>query len=395
MKNLDLVILAGGKGSRIKRYLKNKPKPMLKFNNIFFLQYLINSYSRYPFRKIIILTGYKNKIIFKNFHNKVFNFTKIICLKEKKPMGTGGALNNLKKVDINDFVLVNGDTIFDIDLKDFTKKLESKKIGRIALVFKRKNTLNYKLNNLDIKNKNIIYKRKSNLMNGGVYYFKKSILNKVSNTNFSLENDLLPKIINDKSIIGLMYKRFFLDIGTPKYLKVSEKKIKKYFKRPSVFLDRDGVINYDYGYVYKKKDFKFKNGVIKGLKYLIKKKYLVFIVTNQAGIAKGYYKESDFQKLHLYLKNFLYKKNIYFDDVQYSPYHSNAKFKKFKKKSSLRKPGNQMIKNIFKKYLIDKQKSIMIGDKKSDYLAAKKSNLKFEYAENNFFKQIKRFTNNY
>ena len=107
MKNIDLVILAGGKGSRIKRFLHNKPQPMLIFNNIYFLQYLINNFSKYPFDNIYILTGYKSDIIFKNFHNKTFNFTKIICLKEKKLMGTGGALLNLKKTKINDFVLIN------------------------------------------------------------------------------------------------------------------------------------------------------------------------------------------------------------------------------------------------------------------------------------------------
>ena len=117
MKNIDLVILAGGMGTRIKEFLNNKPKPMMKFNNIYFLQYLINIFTKYPFNKIYILTSYKNKIIFDNFHNKIFNLTKIICLKEKKPMGTGGALNNLKKYKINNFILTNGDTIFDIDLK--------------------------------------------------------------------------------------------------------------------------------------------------------------------------------------------------------------------------------------------------------------------------------------
>ena len=395
MKNLDLVILAGGKGSRIKRYLKNKPKPMVRLNKIFFLQYLINNFSKYPFKRIIILTGYKSKIIFKNFHNKVFNFTKITCIKEKKLMGTGGALYNLKKIKINDFILANGDTIFDIDIKDFTSNLERKKIGRIALALNTKNTLNHKLNNLDTVNKNIIYRKKSKFMNGGLYYFKKSILKKIKNDHLSLENDLIPKMIHKKMLTGKKYDNFFLDIGTPKYLKIAEKKLKKYFTRPSVFLDRDGVINFDYGYVYKKNKFKFRKGVIKGLKHLIKKKIYIFIVTNQAGIAKGYYKLKDFENLHLYLKDYLIKRDIFFNDVQYAPFHPNAKLKKFRKKSALRKPGNLMIENIFKKYLINKKKCLMIGDKKSDYLAAKKSKINFEYAEKDFLKQIKKSSSNY
>ena len=126
MKNVDLVILVGGRGSRIKEFLKNKPKPMIKFNNIYFLQYLINNLSKYPFNKIYLLTGYKSEIIFRNFHKKKFNLTEVICLKEKKPMGTGGALLNLKKKKINDFILTNGDTIFDINLNELIGSYKKK-----------------------------------------------------------------------------------------------------------------------------------------------------------------------------------------------------------------------------------------------------------------------------
>ena len=105
MKNIDLVILAGGKGTRIKKYLNNKPKPMLKFNNIYFLRYLINNFIKYPFNRIFILTRFKNKIIFNKFHNKIYNFIKIKFIKENKFMGTGGALYKLKKEKVNDFVL--------------------------------------------------------------------------------------------------------------------------------------------------------------------------------------------------------------------------------------------------------------------------------------------------
>ncbi|PDH20161.1 MAG: hypothetical protein CNB20_01390 [Pelagibacterales bacterium MED-G43] len=390
MKNLDLVILAGGKGSRIKKFLNNKPKPMVKFNDIFFLQYLINIFTKYPLRKIFILVGYKSEIIIRNFHNKTFNFTKIICVKEKTLMGTGGALLNLKNKDIKDFILINGDTVFDIDLFNFTKSLKKNKIGSVALATSKKNTNNYKLNNLGIKNNILTYNNKSKLMNGGIYLFKKKILSLIPNKPCSLEEDILPKIIKKKMLTGKLYKNLFLDIGTPKYFSTSEKKLKNYFKKPAAFLDRDGVINYDNGYVYKKNDFKFRKGVLEGLKFLIKKRYYIFIVTNQAGIAKGLFKDSDFKKLHLYLKTHLSTKNIYFDDVQYCPYHPKGKIKKYKKKSSLRKPGNQMIKNILKNWLVDKSKSFMIGDKISDELCAKKSKVYFSYAKTNFLNQVKK-----
>ena len=393
MNKVDLVILAGGKGTRIKRLLANKPKPMAKFNGKYFIEYIIQNLSRYNFENIYILTGYKSKIIFNNFNNKKYNFTNVTCLKEKKPMGTGGALYCLKKRKVNDFILVNGDTIFDINLKQLVNSTKKNSIASIALVKNIKDKKNKKLNNLNIKNGNIILRKKGSLMNGGVYFFKKSIFRYISNKHLSLENDIFPKLIKKKQIAGKLFKNFFIDIGTPKNFKRAKNTLLLYFKRPAVFLDRDGVINHDYKYVYKYKDFKFRKGVLKGLDFLIKKNFYLFIITNQAGIAKNVFKERDFLKLHKTLKQKLSSKDIYFDEVQFCPYHPNAKIKKYKKISSLRKPGNKMIENITSKWLINKHKSFMIGDKLSDQKCALKSKLKFEYAREDFFKQVKKIVN--
>jgi D-glycero-D-manno-heptose 1,7-bisphosphate phosphatase len=160
-------------------------------------------------------------------------------------------------------------------------------------------------------------------------------------------------------------------------------------KKPGAFLDRDGVINYDVGYLYKYEDFKLRPGVIDGLKYLKKNKFRIFIVTNQSGIARGFFTEKDLMLLHQRLKKDLNKHKIKIDEIKYSPFHPNGKIKKYKKKSETRKPGNKMIKEIFKKWPTDIKKSFMIGDKKSDKLCAKKSGLYFEFAKKKFFTQIK------
>ena len=165
-------------------------------------------------------------------------------------------------------------------------------------------------------------------------------------------------------------------------------------EKPAAFLDRDGVINIDYGYVYKFKDFKLRQGVIKGLQHLIKKNYHIFIVTNQAGIGKKIYTEEAFFSLHKKIKEKLEKSNIFINDVQYSPFHPKAKIKKYKKNSLMRKPGNKMIENIKLNWDINNKKSFMIGDKKTDKLAAERSKIKFYYANKNFFKQIKLIINN-
>ena len=386
-KKIDLVILAGGTGSRIKKHLNGKPKPMLKFNNKYFLNYVINNLSKYNFNKIIILTRYKSRIIHKNFDKTNFNFTDVECIKEKRKMGTGGALNLIKK-KVNDFILVNGDTIFNIDIEDFTNKIKKNCLGTLALKKNLKQKSN-KLNKLSFRNDYIYYSKNGKYMNGGIYFFKKEFLNFIPKKECSLENDVLPELILKKKISGQIFKNFFIDIGSETFIKKAPKMLLKEFSKKAVFLDRDGVINYDYGYVHSVENFKIKKGVIKGLRLLTKKNYYIFIVTNQAGIGKKIFSLNAFKKLHIGLKKKFTKNNIFINEVKYSPFHKDAKILKYKKISNFRKPGNLMIKSLFKNWDIQKKKSFMIGDKKSDLLAAKKSNLKFYYVDNDFYKQIK------
>ncbi len=127
---------------------------------------------------------------------------------------------------------------------------------------------------------------------------------------------------------------------------------------------------------------------MKSLKYLSEKKVYIFIVTNQAGIGKKIFKEKDFYTLHKKIKDFLIKKNIFVNDVIFSPYHPKAKIKKYKKNSLFRKPGNLMIEKLFSNWEIDRKKSFMIGDAKTDKTAAKKSRIYFEYPNKNLFNQI-------
>ena len=386
------MILAGGKGSRISKYLKNIPKPMIKIGGIPFLQHQINKFFKYPFINCFILSGFRGKIIEKKFHKKIINFVKINNIIEDYPLGTGGALRLLKNKIKNDFLLVNGDTFFDVPLDEifYLKKLE-KKLLTIFLTDNKNYKSNSQLSNLKINEKNIVeYDHKSNLMNGGIYLCKKKIINKISQNIFSFENEILKKLIQNKKVSGIYKKNYFIDIGIPKKLNEASKKLTKVLMKPAAFLDRDGVINHDYGYVHELNHFEFKKGVLDGLKELIKRKYYVFIVTNQAGIGKNIFKLDDFYNLQTKIKNNLSQKNIYFDDVQYCPFHPKAKIIKYRKISKYRKPNNGMIEHIKKNWIVDLKKSFFIGDKKTDMLAAKKSKIYFEYAQNDFLVQIKK-----
>ena len=387
LQNLDLVILAGGLGKRISFITKNTPKPLIKFGKLSFLNHLINFYAKYNFNRIYILAGYKGNLIKKKFDKKIVNLTPIKCIVEKKPKGTAGALKELKKQKIKNFILVNGDSFFDINLKKFIKGTKDCLV-KLALAPNKIYKSNNLLSNIDIKNKKVFFKENSKYMNGGIYFVNKKFL-KILKNKGSLEQDYLKDLIIKKKISGIKFNNFFIDIGTKKNLYKSKIILPKLFINNAAFLDRDGVINYNYGYVHRHKDFLLKRGVIQGLQYLIKKKFNIFIITNQAGIAKNYYNEKQFLNFQKSLNEKFYNKNIFINDIQYCPHHPNGKIQKYKIKCKCRKPNNKMILNIIKTHEINLNESFMIGDKKIDEICAKKSKLKFFYPKENFYKLIK------
>ena len=189
-------------------------------------------------------------------------------------------------------------------------------------------------------------------------------------------------------ITGIKLNNFFLDIGTPIDLKKAKMELIKHLKKPSIFLDRDGVINHDKGYTHKFKDFKFRKNVLNFFDKVSKKNRYIFIITNQGGIAKNKYTLKDFEKLHKKIKKYLASKNIFINDIEFCPHHPKGIIKKYSIKCKCRKPSNMMLKNIEKKWLINKQKSFFIGDQLKDKLAARKSNLKFYYVKENISQQI-------
>ena len=119
--------------------------------------------------------------------------------------------------------------------------------------------------------------------------------------------------------------------------------------KPAVFLDRDGVINVDKGYIFKALDFEWIDGAQEAIKFLRNHGYYVFIVTNQSGITRGYYTENDVKKLHQYVNKELKKIRTKIDDFFYSPYHPEISNKKYDHLENLRKPKTGMLELAYKK----------------------------------------------
>jgi len=136
----------------------------------------------------------------------------------------------------------------------------------------------------------------------------------------------------------------------------------------AIFLDRDGVINIEKNYLYKIEDFEFVDGVFDALTYLQDKGYLLFIITNQSGIARGYYSLEDFNTLTKWMNDEFKQRDITISQVELCPHGPNDNCK-------CRKPKTLMIENILKNYNIDLEKSWLIGDKLSDIRCAQNANI--------------------
>lgn len=144
----------------------------------------------------------------------------------------------------------------------------------------------------------------------------------------------------------------------------------------AVFLDRDGTINVEKNYLYQIEDFEFIPGVPEAIKMLNDAGYLVIVVTNQAGIARGYYTEEDMYKLHRHIDEELKKYNAHIDAYYFCPHHPLHGIGKYKQDCNCRKPKSGMLEEAIKDFNIDVTKSYIIGDKEWDIEAGKKLGIK-------------------
>jgi NDP-sugar pyrophosphorylase family protein len=221
----NIIILVGGYGKRLGLLTKKKPKPLIEFNKKPFLDYLLFEITKLKPKKIILLCSYKNEFFIKKY-NKGFNGTKIKCVIENKPLGTGGALFNAKRYITDNTLICNGDTFFQVG------KIKNKLANNYSLlqIFINTNThykSNKKLSQLSINNNKIFFSKNSNYMNSGIYFVNKGIKKYLKKNVNSFEDDILPKLINLKLVTGKHYKGNHFDIGTKKNILIFKKYLKK------------------------------------------------------------------------------------------------------------------------------------------------------------------------
>lgn len=146
-------------------------------------------------------------------------------------------------------------------------------------------------------------------------------------------------------------------------------------RRPAAFLDRDGVINRDIGYPHRPDQIEWIEGVFDALRRLAEEEFLVFVVTNQAGIARGLYSEADVEALHRWMADEIGQRGGRIDDFRYSPYHPDHDDGRYAPRAHWRKPEPGMILDLAEHWPVDFSRSFLIGDRASDIAAAEAAGL--------------------
>ena len=165
--------------------------------------------------------------------------------------------------------------------------------------------------------------------------------------------------------------------------------VKFKFSQKAAFLDRDGVINEDTGYLKNIKDFKWIEGAIEALKILKENNFLIIIISNQSGVSRGYFSEQDVHSLHKWINLQLSEHNVKIDDFFFATEHPDKEISKTR-----RKPSPRMIEEAIEKYNLNRDDCFMIGDKDIDVLAAKNAKIRgFLFEGGNLSYKIKKILN--
>jgi D-glycero-D-manno-heptose 1,7-bisphosphate phosphatase len=348
------------------------PKPLLKVGGRPFLDYLIDEANRFGLERLLLLAGHNAGEVVRHYAGKVVGGLSIDVVVETAPLGTAGALANAAHALEPVFFLANGDSFFGfnwlalvpaLERDDWTMHLalaSGVAGGRYGRVETRGNRIS-----------RFLPKAESELpINAGIYLVRRRILEEIRSVPSSLENDILPPLASEGELLALAAEGTFIDIGVPDDFARSQQVMPAFTRRPAAFLDRDGVINHDDNYVHRPEQIRWIDGAKEAIRWLNDAGYYVFAVTNQAGVARGYYGEDDVRSLHGWMQSELQSAGAHVDCFEYCPYHPEGAVERYRRVSELRKPAPGMILKLRRAWNVDWGGSFMIGDRDIDMQTA-------------------------
>ena len=365
--------MAGGLGTRLQGTVPELPKSMAPVAGQPFLTYIIRHLLSQGIEKMIFALGHKHEVI-ETFLSDTFYYLNYTCVVEDTPLGTGGAISlALEETSGRDVIIVNGDTLYKIDIDDLSDRhVETQADCTIALKpmqqFDRYGSVIIDEDGNVLRFNEKKFEAKGNI-NGGIYVLNRiSFLQNEFPRIFSFEKEYLEALVDAFSFQGVIQDKYFIDIGVPEDYRRAQDELK--YPVPDVskvdvawtlFLDRDGVINFnkDESYVFNTGEFKFIPGAVEAIRMLSAKFGKIIVITNQRGIGKGLMDEKALAEIHQYMIEEIVKGGGRIDAIYYCAFADD--------KHHDRKPNPGMLLEAKHMYPeINFSTSFMIGDKMSD-----------------------------
>ena len=371
------VILCGGLGSRLGELTRQTPKPLLPIQGRPFLEILIQEISRYGVTRFLLLAAFRSELI-ETFAREVGarlgrDITVEVSI-EPDRAGTGGALVHALPLLDETFYLFNGDSLLDTPLDRLAGLLSRPGAGAALALRRLEAGGRYGVVERDGE-RIISFGKKGDpeapaWINGGVYALRRALIARLPSTS-SIEDELFAPLAEEGGgIYGLETDGFFLDIGVPEDFARAQTAIPAHQHRPAVFFDRDGVLNLDHGHVGTPDRFEWVEGAREAVAAVNARGWYAFIVTNQAGIGKGFYSIDDHHRLMRHMRDELAAVGGHIDDQRFCPFHPEAAIEAYRQVSDWRKPGPGMLLDLMAHWPVDRANSLMIGDNQTDIQAA-------------------------
>ena len=397
---MKVVLMAGGRGTRISELFPDIPKPLIPIQGIPVLEREIISLRDQGFTDIILTVGHMAGTIMHYFGNGRKFRTHITYYVEKEPLGNAGALFMLKEqLGNDDFLLLNADAVFDVDFNRMVAF--HKKHGGLVTLFTHPNSHPYDSGLIISSSSGEVVKWLAkederpeyyrNRVNAGLHVISPKALElsgiKKEDIGNGRKVDLDRQILKPLCGKGTMFcydsPEYVKDMGTPERFHQVEEDFRMGIvqaknltnKQKAIFLDRDGTINKYVGFLRNIEEFELIDGVTEAIKSINSSGYLTVVVTNQPVIARGEVTFDELEMIHNRMETLLGKEGAYLDAIYFCPHHPHSGYdgeiKELKIECDCRKPKPGMLLKAAEDLNIDLNQSFMIGDSKNDILAGK------------------------